>query len=99
MPVTPAAKKLPASHVVSESKHKGAAGFRASTMSSLTAVGAYFEQKAVVEKERVEEKKRVREATERREKVDMAKAILETADADDDMKAVAKQVLLQFLQS
>jgi len=68
-------------------------------MSSLTAVGAYFEQKAVVEKERVEEKKRVREATERREKVDMAKAILETADADDDMKAVAKQVLLQFLQS
>jgi hypothetical protein len=96
-PATPARRKLPASHVVSEPRHKSAS-FRATTASSMSAVGAYLEQKAVVDRERLEESKQKRAAEVKREKLDMAKAIIATPDADDELKAAAKQALLDFLR-
>ena len=97
-PATPARAKLPASHIVSEPKHKPATQFRASTTSSLTAVGTYLGQKTAFKRERLEESKKKRAAKVRHEKVDMVKVILATPDIDDDMKAAAKRVLLDFLQ-
>jgi hypothetical protein len=97
-PTTPAKKKMPASHVVSEPKHTPATQFRASTTSSLSAVGTYLEQKTAFERERLEESKKKRAAEQRREKLDLAKAVLADPDADDEMKAVAKKVVLNFLQ-
>ena len=91
-------EKLSASHIVSEPKHTPATQFRASTASSLASVGTYLEQKMAFERERLEESKKKRAAEVRREKLDMAKTILATPDADDNMKAAAKKVLLDFLQ-
>jgi hypothetical protein len=64
----------------------------------MSAVGAYLEQKAAFERERLEESKQKRATEVKREKLDMAKAILGTPDADDEVKAAAKQVLLDFLR-
>lgn len=94
----PARNKLPATHVVSEPKHKPATQFRASTSSSLSAVGVYLEQKTAFERERLEESKKKRAAEVRRERLEMAKVILATPGADEEMKIAAKQVLLNFLQ-
>lgn len=96
-PATPVRRKLPASHIVSEPRHKSAS-FRATMASSMSAVGAYLEQKAAFERERLEESKQKRATEVKREKLDMAKAILGTPDADDEVKAAAKQVLLDFLR-
>lgn len=97
-PATPARNKLPTTHVVSEPKHKPATQFRASTSSSLSAVGVYLEQKTAFERERLEESKKKRTAEVRRERLEMAKVILATPDADEEMKIAAKKVLLNFLQ-
>jgi hypothetical protein len=95
--VTPAKGKLPASHVVSEPRHKPATKFRATTASSLSAVGTYLEQKTVFERERLEESKKKRASEVKRERLEMVRTILATPDVDDEMKAAAKQVLLDFL--
>jgi hypothetical protein len=97
-PATSARNKPPATHVVSKPKHKPATQFRASTSSSLSAVGVYLEQKTAFECKHLEESKKKRAAEVRRERLEMAKVILATPGADEEMKIAAKQVLLNFLQ-
>jgi hypothetical protein len=95
---TPAKRKVPASHVVSKPRHKPASTFQASTASSLSAVGDYLQQRTIFDHERLEELKEKRVVEVKREKLEMAKALLATPDLDDEMKAAAKQVLLDFVR-
>ena len=109
VPKTPAATKLPATHVVSEPKHKSAKKFRSATGASLTAVGDFLEQKSKIDKERFEalqqrEKRLVaeaalkREADARQQHLDMARTVIATEGIDEEVKDAAKQCLLDFFK-
>lgn len=106
-PKTPRAKKLLASHVVTEPKHKSATKYRSSATASLANVGEFLEQKAKLEQQRFEllqqrERERQadaaakREREEKQQRVEMARLVVSTDGADEEVKVAAKKFLINL---
>ncbi|KIM78054.1 hypothetical protein PILCRDRAFT_90815 [Piloderma croceum F 1598] len=99
--------KLPASHTVTEPKHKAATKFHTDTAASLSSLGEFLKQKAVMDDKRFmlvqekatrnhkrDEQKRVQD--ERQDCPEMAKVVLSMDGASDETKAAANNYLLNL---